>query len=649
MRIIRSNPHPLVIMNRVLLFLLGLLVMALPATAHASQSQVETTWRLLDYVAVDYRGAVQNGRVISDAEYAEMREFASTATAQISSLPASPTKAALVREAQALEGAIANKQSPSTVAGLARTLGADLLKAYPVPLAPKAAPDLERGTALYHANCASCHGAEGNGRGPNAAKLDPPPINFTDRKRASQRSIFALEQVISQGLDGTAMQSFADLPEQDRWALAFHVGTFAYPASLAAEGKRIWNAEPAVRDRIPDLKTLTGITPETLGRQIGDQKAVAVIAYLRSDPSAVLQSNAGSLSLTRSRLAASLAAYRAGDREAAKHLALSAYLDGFEPVEPALSARDSALMRDIEAGMGELRSRIAQGQSVDSVEQQVRSLDALFARAEQTLAASPASTVSTFLSSLTILLREGVEALLIVVAMIAFLKKSERTDSLPYVHAGWVSALVAGLLTWLAATAFLSISGASRELTEGFGGILAAVILVSVGIWMHGKAQADAWQRYIKERMSRAMDKRSAWFLFGLAFVVVYREVFETILFYVAMWTEGSNAAVIAGAGVGAVILAAAAWAMVRYSLRLPIAEFFRYSSILIAVLAVVLAGKGIAAIQEAGLLGITPINGVPQIDLVGLHPSVQAIAAQLMVLAALVVGFRFNARRPAR
>ena len=146
--------------------------------------------------------------------------------------------------------------------------------------------------------------------------------------------------------------------------------------------------------------------------------------------------------------------------------------------------------------------------------------------------------------------------------------------------------------------------------------------------------------------MSRAMGRGSAWFLFGLAFLVVYREVFETILFYAAMWTEGSKAAVIAGAMVGAACLAAIAWAMMRYSLRLPITQFFRYSSILIAILAVVLAGKGIAAIQEAGLLGVTPVDGVPQIDLVGLHPSLQVIGAQLLVLGAIAIGFWLNGRR---
>jgi high-affinity iron transporter len=621
------------------------LVAATTAQAATPQETVETTWRLLDYLAVDYSGAVQNGKVVSDSEYAEMREFSATAATNLRSLPDNPAKASLEKQAQSLEHAIAAKQSQAQVATLAHALGAALIQAYPIPLAPKTAPDIARGQALYQDNCSSCHGKTGQGDGPDAAKLDPPPINFTDRQRARQRSVFGLYQVISQGIAGTKMKSFRDLPDQDRWALAFRVGAFAYPQSLANEGKLLWESDASLRQRIPDLKTLVSLTPQALAKDIGEENATAVMAYLRSSPDALSHNSTGSLALTRSRLAQSVEAYRKGDADAAKHLALSAYLDGFEPVEPILAARDNTLMHDIEKGMGEFRSSIDSRAPVSNVVQQASDLNDLFTQAESRLSAPSEGGISTFLSALTILVREGVEALLIVVAMVAFLRKSEREDVLPYVHGGWIAALLAGVLTWIAATEFISISGASRELTEGFGGLFAAIVLVSVGIWMHGKASAEAWQRYIRERMSQALTKESAWFLFALAFIVVYREAFETVLFYAAMWTDGAKGAVTAGVAAGFALLIGVAWAMVRYSVRLPITEFFRYSSLLIAVLAVVLAGKGIAALQEAGWIGITPIHGVPQIDWVGLNPNAQAIVAQVAVIAALVVGFRFSGR----
>src|SRR3546814_15233213 len=131
---------------------------------------------------------------------------------------------------------------------------------------------------------------------------------------------------------------------------------------------------------------------------------------------------------------------------------------------------------------------------------------------------------------------------------------------------------------------------------------------------MHGKSNAESWQRYIKEKISAALSRRSAWFLFGLTFLVVYREVFETILFYAAIWAQGNGGAMLAGAATAASLLGLIAWATLRYSARLPITQFFAWSAALIAVLAVVLAGTGIGGPQEAGLLGVTPLPEFPRI-----------------------------------
>lgn len=266
--------------------------------------------------------------------------------------------------------------------------------------------------------------------------------------------------------------------------------------------------------------------------------------------------------------------------------------------------------------------------------------------AERALAPEQADGGATFAAAFTILLREGLEALLVVVAMIAFLDKAGRRDVVVYVHGGWLAALIAGGLTWVAATWLVSISGASRELTEGFGSLLAAAVLVSVGLWMHGKTRADAWQKYVREKLNRALSARSAWLLLLLAFVVVYREVFETILFFVALWSEGNGLAVIAGAAAGAGTLAILAWALLRYSQRLPVTQFFALSSILIAVLAVILAGKGVAALQEAGLVDTWPVPGIPRLELLGIYPTREGIVIQLATATVLLLGFCYTGRK---
>lgn len=631
------------------LLLSAILSQIAPGQAIASDAEVQTVWRLLDYVAVDYAGAISRGRVTSEAEYAEMVEFAAQVETRLEALPDKSGKADLVRRTRALRAAIAAKAAPAEVAAQSKALASALLATYPVPLAPTAPPDIARGAALYAQNCASCHGATGGGHGPGSAELDPPPIAFSDKVRADQRSLFGLYQVITQGLDGTAMAGFDSLPDQDRWALAFYVGTFAYPASETGGGQRLWRNDASLRQRYLNLAAFVGATPASLAAEIGSGKADAVTAYLRRHPDAVTAGANGSLAHTRERLEASLEAYAAGNRQAATDLALSAYLDGFEPVEPMLAARDPELMARIEQAMGALRAAIAKARPLAEVEAANQELRSLLGEAEAALAPEKATSASSFAGAFGVLLREGLEALLIVIAMIAFLRKTERTEMLGFVHGGWAAALAAGMASWFIATYFIGISGASRELTEGFGSLFAAIILLTVGIWMHGKSNAEAWQRYIKEKMAHALSRRSGWFLFLLAFVVVYREVFETILFYAALWAQGNGLAMLGGAAAAAVPLAVLAWIMLRYSTRLPITQFFSWSAILIAILAIVLAGKGVAGLQEAGILGVVPLPGVPRIQMLGLFPTTETVLAQLAALAILVAGFWLNRKTAVR
>ncbi|HRN61301.1 MAG TPA: cytochrome c/FTR1 family iron permease, partial [Luteimonas sp.] len=614
--------------------------------AAAAAGDVATTWRLLDYIAVDYVHAVENGEVVNPSEYSEMLEFSATAAAAIETLPPTPEAGRLQQEAQALHQAIADRSAPERVATQARALAAGLVQAHPIPLVPASAPQFARGEVLYAQLCSSCHGDTGTGDGPASEGLDPPPIDFTDRARADQRSVFALYQVIDQGLEGTSMVSYRGLPAEDLWALATYTGALAYPEALSAAGRARLETDPALRATL-DLQRYVGQTPADLAREMGSaEDAAAIVAYLRRHPDATQARDSGSaLAGARGLLAEAMAAYRGGDTARARDLALSAYLDGFEPVEPLLSARDKPLMLRIEGAMGRVRSGIAARADADALQAQVDELDGLFAEAGQVLAQDRTSATASFVAAFTILLREGLEALLVVIAIIALLRKAGRTEMLPWAHGGWLSALGVGVLTWALATWVITISGASRELSEGFGSLLAAVVLIWVGIWMHGKSHADAWQRYVRDKLGHALGKTSGIFLLGLVFVVVYREVFETILFYAAIWNQGSRGSVVAGGIAAVLVLAAVGWAMMRYSRRLPIGQFFRYSSMLMAVLAVVLIGKSVSALQEAGYVPVTWLDGWPRLELLGLHPTLQGVAAQVVVALVLVAGFALSNR----
>lgn len=627
-------------------FLLFLVASGVAGADNPTTASARQVWQMLDYIAVDYAEAVRDGEIVNDGEFAEMQEFSASVQDQLQRLPASPSHSHLVTAAADLQEAISRLEAPSLVAKRSRALAEDVLDAYALGAAPMSMPDPDAVVEIYANRCGGCHGALGAGDGPIGANLDPPPIAFTDHTRAAQRSPYALYQAVSQGISGTSMAAFADLSDAERWSLAFHVGRMAYSGDDVAMGARLWG-DSKQRRAIADLAVLSSSSEAQLAEQVGRDTARALTAYLRTHPSAVAETTTAddrSLVLAGSLLQDSVDAYAKGDAQEARRLALAAYLDGVEPVEPMLAARDPALLGELEAVMAVLREKISTQAAIAEVNAQHRIVQGVMERADARLDASQGTGVAAFVGSFTILLREGLEALLIVIGMIAFLRKAERKDALPYVHAGWIGALVAGALTWVVATYLIGISGANREITEGLSSLLAAVVLLSVGVWMHQKSLAGHWQAYLRQKMSAAMSRKSAVFLFLLAFIAVYREVFETILFFAAMWNDQSSGAIMFGLLAGSAALAIVAFWLLRISSRLPIAQFFRVSSMMIAILAIVLVGKGVAALQEAGWISES-VLAAPRIEWLGIYPTWQVVMSQLLVAAAALIGFAANAR----
>src|SRR5699024_8634991 len=323
-------------------------------------------------------------------------------------------------------------------------------------------------------------------------------------------------------------------------------------------------------------------------------------------------------------------------QDEAVQLALSAYLDGVEPEEPRIDARDSNLRGRIETAMGSYRTTLSRHAAEDTVAKRAHEADALLVRAQMLLSDASSGPSATFIGAYIILVREGMEALLVVVALLAFARRTTVPGATRPIHAGWLLALGAGVATWALARYAITISGAGRELTEGLSSLFAAAVLIGVGLWMHNKSLGGRWQAYLKKKMARAFDRRSVWLLFGLAFISVYREIFETILFYVALWNENQTVWLLSGILAGSITLAFVAWILLRTSRRLPLTQFFKASSALIALLAVVLAGKGVAALQEAGWVNVSVLT-LPRIEWLGLYPTWQSTSVQLLVIALLV------------
>jgi high-affinity iron transporter len=616
-----------------------LLVPALDAAQEADAERgPQTILHLLDYVSVEYPEFVQDGKVVDQEEYAEQVEFAGQAETMIKALPANPKRDGYASEAGTLVAMIRDKQDGAKVAALARELQRGLIAAYDITVAPVRAPDLTTAGALYAANCAACHGLEGDGTGPQAPGLNPAPSNFREIERQSARSVYGLYNTITLGVDGTSMSAFANLSAEERWKLAFYVSRFSATDAQRSRGSQAWAAAEN-RALFPNLAALVTTTPAEA--RVHGEDAEAILAYLRAEPAQV--SVAGSpISFTLSTLEASLIAYREARVDEAYQLAVTAYLEGFELVEANLDNRDRELRSRTEAAMMGYRNAIKAGRPLAEVEADYRAAVDLLAQAQHRLSSAAASPTADFISALIIILREGLEAILVLAAMAAFLTRTGRRDGMPWLHGGWIVALLLGGLTWLVSSKLIAISGAQREVTEGITALISAALLLYVGFWLHSKANAVRWGQFIKGQMTSAMSGGTLVGVGLVAFLAVYREVFETVLFYQALWMQSDasgRSAVVSGLAIGVVILAVLAWLIARFSVRLPLRLFFGASSVLLAIMAVVFAGQGIAALQEAGKLASSHLE-IPSIPLLGIYPNLQGIALQLTLVAVILIGY---------
>ena len=175
-----------------------------------------------------------------------------------------------------------------------------------------------------------------------------------------------------------------------------------------------------------------------------------------------------------------------------------------------------------------------------------------------------------------------------------------------------------------------------------------AAVLLYVGYWLHGRSQAKAWTAYIRESVGGALENKTLWAMTGVSFIAVYREVFEVVLFYEALWVQAGDAghsAVLAGVAAAVLVLAATGWGIFKYSLKLPLGPFFSAMSLLMALLAVVFAGQGIAALQEAGAVSASQIPFFT-VRLLGIHPTLESLGAQALAAAIVMAGMLATSHR---
>ncbi|MBQ9325038.1 MAG: FTR1 family iron permease [Clostridia bacterium] len=268
------------------------------------------------------------------------------------------------------------------------------------------------------------------------------------------------------------------------------------------------------------------------------------------------------------------------------------------------------------------------------------------AQAEETTKQSDPRLL-TFLGAFGIIVREGLEAILVIAAIIAYLVKSGNGKNLKNVYIGALAGILASfiaaaILAW-AKSAFAS-AGMAQEIIEGITALIAVCVLFYVSNWMISKAEAASWSRYIDSKVQSSVERSSSFALAFTAFLSVFREGAEVVLFYQPMLSEGNAGMVWLGFGVGCVVLVFVYLAITKLSIKLPIKVFFTATSILMAVMCVSFLGSGIKELAEGNVFDVTlQVPGIPENDVLqvlGIYPYLETLVPQLILAVILLITF---------
>jgi high-affinity iron transporter len=355
-------------------------------------------------------------------------------------------------------------------------------------------------------------------------------------------------------------------------------------------------------------------------------------------------------------------AVEAGDRERGYQLARTAYLDHFEHAEVPLRLRDPNLVLDVEFAFAEFRNGIRDGKPIGELRETREEILAGLRDTQRVLADKGiAAPLLAFLFSFGILFREGLEAVLVIAILLGALASGRATGYRRPVGLGVLAAIFATLVTWALTALVLDLAPVQRELLEGITAVLAVVVLFLVSFWLVAQLEQKRRLEFMRARVASAIAAGSTLAFAGLGFTAVYREGFETVLFYqaLAIFAQGLELWVVLGAVTAAVALAGVAYAVLALGKKLPFKPLLVAGASMLLLLSVAFAGNAVRSLQGAGWISITPIEGdwarlnVFVAEMTGIHPTREGILVQAVLLGVYVVGAlyffgwrRFSQRR---
>jgi FTR1 family protein len=429
-------------------------------------------------------------------------------------------------------------------------------------------------------------------------------------------------------------------------------------ASAVARGETRFHAlmrartAPAMRLHLRELQaaldTVTLLARETGVPRALTREVVPAPVAGRSLSAELRSARTPEIATIVAALRSAAARWHSGDAEGALALVEQAYLQSFEPLEARLPG---AVTREVESLIHlRLRPQLARSAPAAEVAATFEALYASLAKADVALAGGTTFWFGAA-NAFVILVREGLEAVLLIAAILAYLKGSGApVREQKRVFAGAGLGIAATFATWLAARTILPVSGAGREMMEGVTALVAVAVLLWVSHWLFQKTYMDDWKTYLRSKVGQAVTTGSALAMAGLAFAAVYREGFETVLFYQALMFDASSTAVLAGFVPGLALIVGLGIAVLRLGVRLPLRTLFGITNFILLYLAFVFLGKGIYNLQEAGVFAPRPIGWLPDHgalrQLLGFYPLAETVLAQAGFLSLLAATWVFYVYR---
>jgi high-affinity iron transporter len=350
----------------------------------------------------------------------------------------------------------------------------------------------------------------------------------------------------------------------------------------------------------------------------------------------------------RIKLDESLNLYRQGEVQEALTTARSAYLDSYEKVEIPLRPIDPDFTLDMEIKFAELRNLIQSNAEYEAVLKKTSEIKSGLDESERLVSGTGIIAPSiAFSTSFSIIFREGLESALIIGAIITYLEASRNQRFKKHVYYGIIVAVAATAVTWFIARYIIEISGASRELIEAIAGISAVAVLFWVSFWVLNKIETKRWIEFVKAKVWKATTTGSVLVFVMLSFFTVYREGFETVLFYQAIlgFARYMEWYVIAGMVLGLAVIIGVAIGVRKLGRKLPLRVLFGLTMAIGAYMSIAFMGNAIREFQEVGYIPTTHLIGtIPRLDInlatiTGIHPTLETIVAQLILLSVYIIG----------